>query len=338
MANDTQSRAYQLTINNPLDSPHDFSHANIKELLALKFKTFVYAAMADEIGEQGTYHTHVYCCFSSAVRFSTVKKHFPTAHIEAVKGSVQDNIDYLQKTGKWENTAKAETSVDGSFEELGERPANEGKNKLLSDLYHYVVDEGMSNTEIIRLNTDYIPMLDTITRIRTAFLQEKFRNTRRNLEVTYVSGITGAGKSRGILDQYGDENVYRVTDYDHPFDTYNTEDVLVLEEFRSSLKITDVLNYLDIYPIVLPARYAPKIACFTHVYLCSNLPLHNQYEEIQRRNPESWKAFLRRIHKVRIYTEVGKFIDYDSVDEYMRQHWAHLPAKKDDDNPFTKGE
>ena len=242
MANDTQSRAYQLTLNNPLP---DLNHDIIKSLLALKFKTFVYAAMADEIGEQGTYHTHVYCCFSSAVRFSTIKKHFPTAHIEAVKGSVQDNIDYLQKTGKWENTAKAETSVDGSFEELGERPANEGKNKLLSDLYHYVVDEGMSNTEIIRLNTDYIPMLDTITRIRTAFLQEKFKGTRRfDMEVTFVSGVTGSGKSRWILDHYGDEHVYRVCDYSHPFDLYNTEPVLVFEEFRSSLPIGDLLNYL----------------------------------------------------------------------------------------------
>ena len=48
-----------------------------------------------------------------------------------------------------------------------------------------------------------------------------------------------------------------LTDYEHPFDGYRSTEhsVLVFEEFRSSLRIQDMLNYLDGYPCELKARY-----------------------------------------------------------------------------------
>ncbi|MCR5432366.1 MAG: replication protein [Lachnospiraceae bacterium] len=331
---DSQSRRYLLTINNPQP---EFSHEKIKQIATMQFKTLEFIAMSDEIGEQGTYHTHVLLCFVSAVRFSTVKKRFSTAHIDPVKGTINDVITYIKKIGKWAETKKAETSVPGTYDEWGKLPSeNKGRNKSLEELYKMIVDEGLSNAEIIRINQDYLTMIDTITRVRTMFLQEKFKNTRRNISCTYVFGKTGAGKSRNILDEYGDENVYRVTDYDHPFDSYNNEDVLVFEEFRSSLKITDILNYLDIYPLTLPARYAQKQACYTIIFICSNLPLEDQYELIQKTNKESWKAFLRRIHVVREYTQVGVYTDY-SVEEYFKSRkspWSVSNTNLQDEIPF----
>ena len=312
---DSQSRRYLLTINNPHP---EFTHEKIKQISTMQFKTLEFIAMSDEIGEQGTYNTHILLSFESAVRFSTVKKRFPTAHIDAVKGTINDAINYIKKTGKWADTKKAETSVPGTYDDWGKLPSeNKGRNKSLEELYKMIVDEGLSNAEIIRINQDYLTMIDTITRVRTMFLQEKFKNTRRDISCTYVFGKTGSVKSRSILYEYGDENVYRVTDYDHPFDSYNNEDVLVFEEYRSSLKITDILNYLDIYPLTLPARYAQKQACYTRIFICSNLPLEDQYESIQKTNKESWKAFLRRIHKVREYTQVGVYTDY-TVEEYFK--------------------
>ena len=82
-----QRHAYQLTINNPLSYGYD--HKTIKEILVVQFPTLKYFCMADEIGEKGTPHTHIYIVFSSRVRFKTVKKHFPEAHIEIAHGSVQ---------------------------------------------------------------------------------------------------------------------------------------------------------------------------------------------------------------------------------------------------------
>ncbi len=328
MAKDKQSRKYQLTINNPADT--GFSHDKIKELLTTRFKSFEYGAMCDEIGENATPHTHVFVCFCSPVRFSMIKKHFPTAHIETASGSVEQNLAYLQKTGKWAETAKAETSVPGTFEEWGERPPeNLGKDKNLETLYHMVVDEGLSNAQIIRENNDYILLIDKLDKIRTTHLQEKFKGERRlDLEVTYMFGATGTGKSRGILDEFGDSNVYRVTDYDHPFDHYSCEPVLVFEEFRSSLTMSDMLNYLDIYPITLKARYANKYACFNRVFIVTNWDLEKQYAERQVTDKESWQALLRRIHKIKHYVSKEEVIEYGSVEEYLNRNNKFIPINK----------
>lgn len=274
--------------------------------------------MCDEIGANGTPHTHVYVCFTGGVRFSTIKSNFKTAHIESAKGSVKDNVLYLTKSGKWADTEKAETTVKGTFEEFGERPPeNKGQRGDLEELYQMIVEEGLSNAEILRINNDYILQIDKLDKIRTTHLQNKFRGTRRlDLEVTYVFGVTGMGKSRDILDAYGDENVYRVTDYKHPFDGYSIEDVLVLEEFRNSMPLKSLLDYLDIYPIQLPARYSNKFACYTKVFIVSNWKFERQFEPEQRDDRESYDAFLRRIHKVKEYTENG-IIEYDSVKAYL---------------------
>ena len=66
-----------------------------------------------------------------------------------------------------------------------------------------------------------------------------------------------------------------------------------------------MLNYLDVYPLMLPARYSDRVACYTTVYITSNIPLEEQYQEIQRRKPETWRAFVRRIHVVREYLRDG---------------------------------
>jgi hypothetical protein len=100
------------------------------------------------------------------------------------------------------------------------------------------------------------------------------------------------------MDKYGYSNVYQVTNYDHPFDGYKGQDIIIFEEFRSSLKIDDMLKYLDCYPLMLPCRYADKVACYTTVFLISNIPLEQQYPNVQLDNPETWAAFRRRIHHI----------------------------------------
>jgi hypothetical protein len=287
------------------------------------FKTFEYAAMADEQGK--TYHTHIFIYFSSRVRYSTVKKAFPEAHIDSVKGTVSDNINYIKKSGKWKDSEKAETSIPDTFEEIGKRPPDsQGKSVEMRELYQMISD-GMTNAEIIGLNQDYILHIDKLDKVRTTVLRERYNNIRRNLEVIYCYGETGTGKTRGILDKYGDSNVYRVTDYQHPFDGYNCQPVICFDEFRSSLMLKDMLNYCDIYPIELPARYANKFACFDKVYIVSNWELEKQYSEIQKDDAESWDAFLRRIHKVQVYKD-GTVKEYDSVESYMnhKSEWHSM--------------
>ena len=107
--------------------------------------------------------------------------------------------------------------------------------------------------------------------------------------VYYIWGDPGTNKTRYAYERHGYENVYRVTDYRHPFDEYKGESVMVFDEFNSQLKIEQMLNLLDIYPYKLPCRYANKIACYTTVYIISNLSLDEQYTDIQLKHPKQFE-------------------------------------------------
>lgn len=293
--------------------------------MALERMNLRYWCMADEIGlQEQTPHTHIYFVAAvSAIRFSTVKSLFPTAHIDPAQGNSEENRNYIQKSGKWADSDKSETSIPGTFEEWGELPQERpGARTDLAVLYELVKD-GLSNYEIMEQNPDYMLTLDKIERARQAVREQQYRDTFRQLEVTYIWGKTGTGKTRGVMEKYSYSGVYRVTDYAHPFDSYAGEDILLLDEYSSSLKICDLLNYLDGYPLTLPCRYVNRTACYTKAYIISNLCLSKQYTDIQINSPATFAALLRRIHKVVHYTGPGKFQEYETA-EYM-------------DNPFLGG-
>lgn len=142
-------------------------------------------------------------------------------------------------------------------------------------------------------------------------LSKKYAEESRKLKVYYLYGDTGTGKTYYVQQTHGAKNVCRITTYRKQgngvyFDGYCGQPVLVFEEFAGQVPIEEMLNYLDIYPINLPARYADKVACYTTVYLTSNLPLYQQYTDIQREKPKTWSAFLRRIHEIIEFTHDGK--------------------------------
>lgn len=80
---------------------------------------------------------------------------------------------------------------------------------------------------------------------------------------------------------------------------------------RVSITVADMLNYLDGYPVELPCRYANKVACYTKVYIITNIPLEQQYPNVQIDSPGTWNAFLRRIHHRMHMTKDFALLDDD---------------------------
>lgn len=292
-ANNGQSRKYQLTINSPIEK--GFTRDEIKASL-MGFKSIVYFCIADEIGMKGqTPHTHIYAAFSSAVRFSTMKNAFPTAHIEKCLGNSEENRAYVQKSGKWALSDKAETILDGTFEEWGELPRErQGQRRDLHELYDQI-KAGASDFEILESNPNNLRHISLIEKVRQAVAKENVKNSFRQLSVTYIYGETGVGKTRYVMEKYGYSSVYRVTDYKHPFDNYNGERIICFDEYADSFGIRDFLTYLDGYPLELPCRYANRWAAYDTVYILSNTPINDQYRDVKFNNPSVWRAFLRRL-------------------------------------------
>lgn len=315
MPKDTRARKWQVTINNPAE--HDFDHIRIKSLL--EDMQLEYFCMCDEIGDKGTYHTHVFIQGKNAIRFSTVKGKFPEAHLEMCKGTAQENRDYIHKEGKWAKDRKKETNLAETFEEVGECPIERpGRRTDLEDLYD-MINDGKSNKEIMDEDPRYMMCLDKIERARQTVVEARYRETFRDLVVEYHWGETGTGKTRGVMEKYGYANIHRITDYDHPWDSYRQQDIVVFEEFRSSLRIQDMLNYLDGYPLELPCRYVNKIACYTKVFILSNIPFDEQYRQIQIEQPLTWQAFVRRV------TMLKNIFDPHFCVKTDLRHSAHIP-------------
>ena len=311
----TASRKWQLTFNNPAE--HGWTHDRIREVLRT-FPTMCYWCMADEIGaNEQTPHTHLFINLApSNCRFSTLKSKFPTAHIEKVKGTSQENRDYILKEGKWKETEKGTTSIPGTFEEFGECPVEQQGKSREVDMILELLKDGANNLEVIEACPSAMKIIDKVERTRSILRDAQYATTWRELEVTYIFGKTGAGKTRSVMDKHGYINCYRVTDYKHPFDTYDGQDVIIFEEFRGGLKHGDMLNYLDGYPLLLPCRYFNRQACYTKVFIITNIPPDEQYRNI---DPESQKAFFRRIHKVVEYTFNG-IVEYKGVQAYKDRH------------------
>lgn len=326
-----QSRKWQLTFNNPEE--HGFTHAAIMEVVQ-SLASVLYWCMCDEVGSEGTYHTHLYLVFQNPKAHTVIANAFPGAHRESVRGTSQQNRDYVLKDGEKYNKQPDGTYdyVDSSgkqhkgtnysdtFIEWGEFPReHQGKSKDVEVIYAMLKD-GASNLEIVDSVPSAMLNLEKVDRTRSMLRDAEFASKWRELTVTYIFGKTGSGKTRSVIDKFGYSNCYRVTDYKHPFDTYDGQDVLIFEEFRGGLKHGDMLNFLDGYPLLLPCRYFNRQACYTQVFLITNIPPDQQYLNV---DDESRKAFYRRISKVLHYQENNHVAEYDGVQAYLdRYRWA----------------
>lgn len=291
-----QSRKYLLTINNPI--AHGLDHKVIRIILdAMNLK---YYCLSDEIASTGTYHTHIFLNSINPIRFSTLKNRFPSAHIDVAKGSNQQNRDYLLKQGKWENTYKSETSVEGSFFESGDVNSNMSVNKMEKLIVD--VKSGVTTANIIESTPSFAFKSNEINVLRETFLAEKFQKENRDVEVVYLFGESNSGKTKYVYENHASENVCRIVHYGGKngvrFDSYHGQDVLVFENFDSQIPIEEILAYLDDFPCVLPARYSDRTACFTKVYIISSLPITDQYVSERRNRPETWNAFYNRVNRI----------------------------------------
>ena len=278
-----QFRDFCLTINNePRTDKQLYDY--IKSIRGVKYFVF-----QREKGTSGTEHIQLYIEYKTPRKFESVKRKFPRAHIEDRRAK--------KKSKAREYCMKEDTRISGPYE-FGKFNES-GYRSDLEEIYD-LVKNGATDFEIMELYpTHYMRYSKAIQECRQTYTFEKFRKTFRKLQVNYIWGPTGCGKSSYIIKKYGFNNVYRVTNYrSGAFDSYAGQDVIVFEEFRNSFSIKDMLNYLDGYPLQLPCRYADKVACYTKVYIITNIPLQEQYKTTQTEHKETWKAFLRRINNV----------------------------------------
>jgi hypothetical protein len=253
------------------------------------------------ISDDGLHHVHMALCDKMGLYLSKILgKYAVGTHFEIAKGSKKEIDVYIQKIGKYAEKGEKVIYICRA----GELLENDIKGKGIVEL----VKSGYSDYDIINYNSDLVQHIEDIRKTRYIIDSHNYSDCFRQLNVHYIFGDTGLGKTKGVMQHYGFKNVYRHTDYDRGyFDFYEGQSVVIFDEFRSQFNIVKMLNYLDGYPLMLPARYVDKVAKFTEVYIISNINLSEQYKTLQKNEPKTWLAFLRRINDVTYYNRYGKY-------------------------------
>ncbi len=341
-AKDPQGKKWLITINNPLEK--GLSHEEIKEKME-SFPSLLYWCMSDEKGEAGTYHTHLFIMLGHATRFSTVKKQIP-GHIDRARGSVAENRAYVQKSGKWSEDAKADTSIPGTFEEWGTMPEERGQG-FRSDLDEIgdLIEQGYTPSEIMVENFAYRRYERMI---RSAYFDKRKRETPTKREVTihYLVGESGTGKSHTYLtlcEEHGEENVFLLTDYEGGgFDTYGGEPILFMDEYKGQFPFGTLLTITDQFKAQVHARYTNVTAIWDEVYITSVFPpeeLYKRMVEEDKRGRDKQQQLLRRITDItycffdaagerqRYTVPMSEYTDYEELKAQAAEHiGAEAPA------------
>lgn len=300
-----EARRFFITQNHPEEYGLATGEDVKKALQGCKFK---YACGCYEEGVKNHVpHLHVLLEYEDPRRFSTVHNLFPHANIQEAKASAQIARDYIIKSGKWSGTPDAALNKRETFFEIGSIGDSAKEKRIARNVL--IINElkaGKTTLEIVDRFPELMLQMKRIEELEEALKSGDIPDFRR-LEVVYVTGATGVGKTRDIMKKHKADDVCRITAYgkDLKFDAYHRQDVLVFEEYHSQIQIGAMLNYLDGYPLNLPARYYDRKAAYTKVYITSNISLEEQYRDVQSESPETWKAFVRRINRVLKYDRNG---------------------------------
>ncbi len=306
----SRTRQFIGTLNNPTDD--DMLH-----ILDAPKEWFQWAIFASEMGEEGTHHIQAAWQLKNAKTFSAMQKCLGGRWALFERKSSQFAAwSYCakgqQSKEEWESEGVdgpnwmgpegdqyelPDGHMGGIVRIIGDLPPQgDGNEKNVWNRIREAVENGWTDLEICaKWPHEGIRCQAAIAKYR--ILWDRQHAQWRDLDVTYITGETGDGKTRYVMDKYGYSNVFRLTDYssERPWDNYHGQDVVIFEEFRSQIKIENMLNWLDGYPVELPARYANKLAHFTKVYIISNWRLEEQYQKIQQYYQSTWQALLRRI-------------------------------------------
>lgn len=289
-------------INNTQNGVYEYNFDDLYNILTERYN--VLFALHDKDTEN--VHCHIVIQHKNQIEFDHLKKLIPYGDIEKQRGSNKECYEYClhidKKSQETEKTQYDDSCIKTNIEDIEAWKKLDNKLGSRNDLIQIVEDikNGADKYELMdNYPTQYVRYSNSFQKIQQELLEKQGAETFRKLEVIYIYGSTGVGKTRYVMEKYGYQNVFRVTEYSNGlFDSYNNQDVILFDEFRSSIPITKMLVYLDGYPVTLPCRYYNKQALFTKVYIISNISLQEQYKNIQVEEPKTYDALLRRITAV----------------------------------------
>lgn len=277
-----EARRWMLTL-----PESEYDQAEVEKRLG-KYKAVV--GQLEEAPTTGYRHWQLYLEAKSPIRFSTLRNLFPKGHYKPARETRIACVRYCTK----------EDSYAGVRLNLGkiDLTVKQGKRTDLDSYLEQIMLEGKSADEVIHDDPRAVPYASHLRQLELIRDRETWGKKFREVEVHYIHGGTRTGKTSALFETYGYTDVYRVPNWKNPFDGYRGQDILLLDEYNTSVPMVDLLKILEGYPLEVSARYADKIAKFTKVFIVSNLELSEQHQTIQQEHPKQWAAFKARLTSI----------------------------------------
>ena len=304
---DIRTRFWSVT--QPAEGEHGLSRQEIEK--ALESYDFI---GQEELSKTGYRHYQMLVAAApgSTIRFSTMKKALPKAHLEPARDA-QAMLQYC---------TKEKTRVEGSEPLVkGDRwdsiPSTKGHRSDLERIQERIMESDISLVELyneIPKAAQFNRMCESLVYARDS---KKWGRKMRNVETTVLIGETGTGKTTWVYETFNPEDICHISHYRNGnYDAYNGEKVLVLDEFNGQIPIEELLRLLDKFPLKLACRYADKQARFEQVVILSNVEPWKWYPKA----PTSQKQALQR-RLSRVYEQLAPGVRIETSCDEMQAHF-----------------
>jgi len=240
----------------------------------------------------GRLHWQTYVEFHKKITFNGIKalgSTWKTCFLKRCDGSQEDNVEYCLK------------DCGEDFFEWGEK-MKQGDRGDLQELVTEVIDGHTSLDEVLRGKAHHYHLYG-----RTLQAAEDLRHrsnpdrlkARKDLQVTWIHGPTGTGKTRWVFEQLEkDPDFYEYVEDGRWWCGYTGQKTLFIDEIReNTIPYNHLLKYLDIHPKSVCRRSkGPIPLSYTKVYITSDISPSlmfgdkDKYGEIDQ--------LLRRIHNL----------------------------------------
>lgn len=230
------------------------------------------------VSATGLKHLHLVFEDVKTMRFSQIKKMFPSMHIEPTKGTKAEAEDYIKKKGKWAEEGEEVLY----YHQIGEIKGARGNRKDL-EILEELINKGYHPSEILRMSISYRRYEKFI---KDAYFDKRKREMpfKKENKVFWHVGESGSGKTfvaNKIISDHGEDSVYFVSDYSSgAMDLYNGEKVLFLDEFRGQIPFSVFLTWIGRYRVQIHARYTNTFALWDEVHIATVLPPEKVYEKM----------------------------------------------------------
>lgn len=255
----SKSRAYILTI----------FDGEIKH-----FDKAIYECWCDDTCKDGRPHKHQVLYFKNPISFKTIKKVYPTAHIEQCH-SIEDSINYIMLNEKGRKF---------NIEERGKRPQKH-RFETMKDLK----DE----------DSDDIPpyMYSAYSKYKHKPKPIKTSDWLKHVKVYYIYGPSGIGKSTKayeLLVENGIEEFDEIS-YENGFylGATGAAKACVFDDFRDSrMKPDEFIRFIDYRRHTMNIKGGQVINDYEFIIITSIKPVDDLYKNVKEEQKQQW---LRRL-------------------------------------------